>query len=365
MKKTGLLFIATLCVSACGGGGGSSPVSTPIATPTVAAIQSIATQRYIASETLRVIGNAAQASRGIVVDQNSIQTAARAVMAGARGGTARITKGIRERSAFTYSSCSRGVESAVIAVSATEKQLSIRWFYDTACIQLARDSYSDILATSSTTASITGTVTYRSLDGTIVDYQTIAATTGGSAGTMVLASDAPSSTSANVASAGVSCTAPNPSISCTAADVTHLSALVQDVGATLNFTLSPISRLGAPWVTSSIVGRVSSYTAPAGTLSLAMATENWVIVGAPSNGGAIFSGTVTDSLFDGAFTANSLTLADAAADATVTVSATSGTILQTDTGKSVATFTLDTSGNGTLTYSNGTTAKIVNWIVLG
>ena len=42
-----------------------------------------------------------------------------------------------------------------------------------------------------------------------------------------------------------------------------------------------------------------------------------------------------------------------------------GAITRTSTGQTLATFTVDTNGNGTITYGNGTTGRIVNWQIFG
>jgi hypothetical protein len=41
-----------------------------------------------------------------------------------------------------------------------------------------------------------------------------------------------------------------------------------------------------------------------------------------------------------------------------------GIVKQTGTGTTAATFTTDTSGNGTITFENGQTATITNWRII-
>jgi hypothetical protein len=66
-----------------------------------------------------------------------------------------------------------------------------------------------------------------------------------------------------------------------------------------------------------------------------------------------------------------LTVTDAADDGTVTAiiagspTTISGTVKQTSTGRTVATFVVDVNGNGTVTYSGGSTAQVSNWVLLG
>lgn len=383
MKKTGLLFVATLFLSACGGGGGSSPVTMPAATPTptAAPIQSVATQRSVASETLSVAGLSttsfgfSSSVTGVASIGRAVQGAARTVMSGWNEGASRVTQGKRKTSAVTYSVCSNGSESATLNVSIAEMQLYVRLFYDTACTQLYQDTYLDILATSRTSASLTGNVTLTSRAGAIYDYQTlvltIVSTSSTSGNFTILASEAPNATSAKLTSTDISCIFSATSISCGGADVTRSTALSQDIGAALNFTISSVSsRTGAPTFSVPISGTASSYSAAAGTLSLTQGTlPNWTIIGASPTDSATFNGTFVYTP-SGTLSSAALSLGDTSADATVTIATSAsgvitGTITQTDTGKTVATFTVDSSGNGTITYGNGSTAQIVNWNVLG
>jgi hypothetical protein len=46
-----------------------------------------------------------------------------------------------------------------------------------------------------------------------------------------------------------------------------------------------------------------------------------------------------------------------------TAHACTGTITATATGKTLATFSVDPGGNGSITYSDGTTAAIANWVL--
>lgn len=94
----------------------------------------------------------------------------------------------------------------------------------------------------------------------------------------------------------------------------------------------------------------------------------------------IGGGSIVDSVaFNGQFgyttsglpVSATLAMSDSADDATVSLSASgtpvtlSGVIKQTSTGTTVATFTVDAYGNGTVAFSNGTTAPISNWNVIG
>lgn len=382
MKKTGLLFITCL-LTACGGGGGSSPSTMPVPspTPTAVPIQSVSTQRSVASEMLAVASLSETAFgfgaryTGVASLGRSVQSGARTAMSGWHEGASRIPHGTRSASAVSYSACANRAESATVTVSSTEVQVYGRTFYDTACTQLFQDSVIDIIATSALSASITETQTSTLLGGDVYDYQTLAfvvSSTGGSNSNFTLtSSEAASSTSPKTSSSGVSCVISSTSISCGGANVIRLTALPADIGATLDVTVSSLSsRTAAPTVTVPISGTAAAFTGAAGSLSILPGNlPAWSLVGASPTDRSSFSGTFVYTA-DGTLISTNFSLADTSADATATVATSlggiiNGTITQTSTGKTVATFTLYSTGSGTITYGNGSGAQVVHYNLLG
>ncbi len=160
-------------------------------------------------------------------------------------------------------------------------------------------------------------------------------------------------------------------MACGIGAVARESALSQDLGATASVNTAGTAASNGN-LTIPVSGSAAGYTGALGSLSLAQAAF-------PAF--AVNGGTLTDSgTFQGTFTytpsgvlvSGSCTLTDAAADGTVTATsagtpATSvnGVITRTSTGQTLATFTVDTNGNGTITYGNGTTGRIVNWQIFG
>jgi hypothetical protein len=108
-----------------------------------------------------------------------------------------------------------------------------------------------------------------------------------------------------------------------------------------------------------------------GSLSLAQAAfPNFTVSGGTAADSGTFNGSFTYSP-TGVLLAGAFTLTDAAADGTVTANSVgtpatgvNGVITRTSTGQTVATFSVDTNGNGTITYGNGTTGRIVNWQIV-
>lgn len=184
------------------------------------------------------------------------------------------------------------------------------------------------------------------------------------------ATDAPSATAPQSAAVGVACNVLSASaVGCGFGAVDHATSIGQDLGATLAFNANEGASNGS--VTVTLSGNGAAYSGAVNALSLnAGSFPNWTIAGGSTIDSATFNGSVTFAA-SGALTGASFTLSDAASDATVTVSAAgspvvvTGIVKQTDTGATLATFTTDAAGNGTITYSNGTTAPIVAWHVMG
>jgi hypothetical protein len=283
-------------------------------------------------------------------------------------------QGLRRLSSVTYSTCSNGSESATNIISQTEAQVYERVFYDNACTKLYQDIFLDLVATSPSAVSATGSDTYYTSAGQVFDYTTVALSvtlTSSSSGTIsIQATDAPSPTAAQTAAIGVACSLASSAAGCGFGGVTHEAAASQDLGATLSFNATEGAASGGT-VPVTISGTGSSFTGSLNALALSAGTfPNWVISGGSTVDTATFNGTVTFTT-SANLAGMSITLTDAADDGTVTVTAAgtpavvTGTIKQTDTGQTLATFTTDAPGNGTITYSNGTTATITNWNVLG
>jgi hypothetical protein len=270
----------------------------------------------------------------------------------------------------TYSACANSSESATIAVSSTEEQVYSRTFYDAACTELFIDSYIDVVATSSTAASASGTLTTYSTTGSVIDYATVtlSLTVLGSSGTVTLReTDASNVTSPPTASVGVSCGISGSALTCGGGATASVASLSEDVGDTLTLAGTNTTVVGGAKITMN--GSVAAYLGGLGKLTLAAGTfPTWTIGGATSTDSGTYSGTFGYTTA-GALTSAALSLGDPADDATVTIATSaatiSGSITQTDSGKVYASFTTDTAGNGTITYGNGTTATIVNWQITG
>jgi hypothetical protein len=257
-----------------------------------------------------------------------------------------------------------------VQVSATEDQIYDKEFYDTACTTLYQDIFADIVATDSTSASLNGTVTEYARSGSVSAYLTLALKLAGigtpSATITMSATQAPDATSPQTAALGLSCGLASAGASCGFGAFARIQKLSQDEGVTMNLTLS--ESVANTVTTVPVTGTASAYTGALDALTLSPGTfPAWIIGGGTLVDTASFNGQFAYTSA-GLLSSGSLSVADSADDGTVTLTATAqsltGTIKQTSTGTTVATFTVDAAGNGTIAYSNGTTAQIVGWNVL-
>ena len=174
---------------------------------------------------------------------------------------------------------------------------------------------------------------------------------------------------------GLYCTIPAPDPNATSATAQCGGGIAQDfpllnlaIGAVtpLNLTL-PLDSSGTPTHVA-FTGGGTTVTGPPGSLTLTNPAPASLVI----NGGTSFATTTSTggaaqfTLFPPQPTA--WTLSDAAHDQTFSISVVdntvrdlAATIVQISTGKTLATATLDQSGTGTVTYSDGSTAAITSW----
>jgi hypothetical protein len=380
------LVFGALCavlLAGCGGGGGSGSASVPpvSTSPTPAPIQSQSVQRQNVSQALSaMLGSSEAAAYGNPNSTTALSFRRQVMSIGQRITAAytrgeRVTSGARRAASVTYSACSNGMESAIVTVSSTEEQLYERFFYDGACATLREDLYLNITVTGQTSAAGNGTFTFYTTGGTVYDYEQVALSItvsgSGSGAFAIVATDAPNQTSPITAKAGFACGLSTTTVNCGIGAIARASQLNADIGALLSLNATFPASTGN--VTVSVSGSGAAYTGALGALDLATAaSQPWFTV---TNGTQVDAATYNGSLTytqTGVVVGGTLTLTDAADDATVTIATTgtpatslTGTVKRTSTGQTLATFTVDVNGNGTVTYSNGVVAQIVNWVVFG
>jgi len=271
--------------------------------------------------------------------------------------------------------CNGGAEITSTFVGTTETQIHEQTFYDSGCTLLFQDIHLDVVA-SGTSGTLSGSETQYTRAGSVFAYDTITGSLNGVGTPLVQVNvqvaDAASSTSPLRAVAGLSCNIGLIAQACGSGAVEHLAALSEDFGATLNANVSVLPVPGTASATvANFSGNGASYKGTLNALTLSEGPfPGWSVSGGMLADSVTLSGGLTFS-GGGIVTGGSLIIVDAAADATVNVVAggspltISGVIKQTDNGQTMATFTVDANGNGTITYSNGTTALIIAWQIIG
>lgn len=381
MKRVSCLLALSLSLAACGGGGGSGGGSATPALPVQqpqAKVQQVPTQRALAQQSLQTQLSTQDAvqygiSGGTTVFSGfhrALEGSARRVTSAWRAGAVAPQSAARAQS-VTYGPCTNGSESATVQVSTTEEQLYDKEFYDAACTTLYQDIFVDVIAADSTSATANGTVTEYSRTGSVIEYATLAlkiAGAGTSTPSITLSmTQAPDATSPQTAAVGLSCGLATASAACGFGAFARIKSLSQDEGVTLNLTLS--ATVANSITTVPVTGNAAAYSGALNSLALSPGTfPAWSITGGSLLDTVSFNGQFAYTS-TGLLNSGTLTLADSADDATVTLSSSSGTftgtVKQTSTGTTVATFTVNAAGTGTISYSNGTTAQIVGWNVVG
>lgn len=370
--------VAIASLTACGGGGSSTPATSPTAAP----VQTVSVQRSLTSQALTSIsstqqfyqfGGTSPATASAV--KRRISAAVARTTAGWHAGIGPQSHRARAADGVVYSACSNSIEDALVTVSPTESQEYIRLFYDSACTQLWQDIFIDVISTSSSTATATGTTASYTTGGTQYDYETLVMTivvgSGDSGEFSLLDTDAATSSSPQRAALGIACILGTTLLNCGSGAVEHLASVPGDDGALLNEQFSVTSSGGI--ITIPYSATASGYASGLNTLTLAAGSTfpTWAITGSAPFDTSTISGQLSFYASNGALAGGTLTVTDAADDGTVTAiisgspATISGTVKQTSTGRTVATFVVDANGNGTVTYSNGSTAQVSNWVLLG
>jgi hypothetical protein len=365
------VFLVALCVvltaAGCGGGGGgSSPApsggTVAVATaPPASLAQNTALQRSLVQEALTSTNSSANLG-------TSTGSSASATLA-----LARRAMSVR-RSAQTVAACSNGQTSTITAgATSTTENLAISQYYDVGCTELWWTGTFVVTLTSNTSFTAVGSYTYYTTAGVVYESANPVTLAFGEATASTPAYTSTSATIANsvggspIGSIGVGCTVATASDSCAFGSTEHLPAQSIDDGQLVSVTASEATTATGDTVTVS--GSGSAYTAALNALSLApQGTAGWTITGAAAALSIGLTGSVSYSTL-GVLTGISLAVTDSADAASVAVSYNSatqlitGTVTQTSTGSTVATFSVSPLGSGTISYGNGSTGTIVDWIV--
>ena len=355
-------YALVLSLTACGGGGGGGGSASggggSVTPPQQTNISQQSTQRADVQSGLGGI----QAYESFEGGGSLTNFAATRALSAAvrREGRAVLTSPRRDGA----SGCDDGVVSTAVPNSNdTVVTLTVSVYYDAACNNIESTLVWAASEPSSTELTGPATLTEYSTTGTVTETANATITFYLSGQDLTGISILESSIVANGVSlgqAGVACNvASTTAFSCGVAAVTNIAASSLEDGA--NVSLSG-SETGSQL---SLNMQVSAYQGALNGLSVAVATfPDWTI--SPSSD-LLNTLAISGS---GSPTSVTLTLTDSANDATLSMTGSpggtiTGTLTNNATGASVATFTINAQGSGTVTYGNGSTASIVDYMVQG
>jgi len=393
------LVSAVLVLTACGGGGGSS---SPGSSGTGGGsggngTQSIDTQRAVSGSALSVAGASVDYNQ-IGGPQSAtllgIQDAAALAAAAPAGGPLIPVPGPTGNG-----SCNNGVEFTFSSTSGTITE-RIEFFYDAACTKPYRLQTVTITPPpkgAAGTGTSSGTTQVWDQNGNSVSYQTFTQTFTVNANGMVTQisqmatkSVSPSSPPTSqfgstclvgpTATTAIDCGTGNTLTDTSAnealgfAETTLGSFVVVDPLPSPAPSATPKPTAGAPiyrGAPSALVLTIAGtgYTGAIGSLSLSAATAPaWKIAGGTQV--VTLTGTATIGFGYSSVMSNAdLTLVDSADGLTATLTSShgpglTGTVTNAS-GATVATIAVDFSGTGKVSFSNGTTEAVKDWVIIG
>jgi hypothetical protein len=357
-------LLTALALAACSGGGGNSSVPNQNSNGNSQTTQSLTTQ-----ESAQTGSEAALSS----VEQGDEEN-------GLYNGNMGITLAgmYRTTQSAPDGTCHNGVEKTVTVISPTEKKYDVKYFYDKACTQLAREVVSDVvnngsgeiitrvatnynhsallISTRRTNFSITGTLGSGNFTETAIGSLTIGtsstpATQHGRSFTVSTASG--SNVSTITGNSGHIVNNGNPKVD----ESFGHSAILSNVTKTTDSSGNIIFAGGR---------NGTFYKGALGSLTLSSAPP-FTISGGTQIGTGSVNGTVTFDN-DGELTAINVTAALLDGD-TVALSGSGDPITINGTvkdsgGNVLATVVLDGYGDGIITYANGTQGVVTDWHIV-
>jgi hypothetical protein len=272
----------------------------------------------------------------------------------------------------TDSSCVGGEEYSTTTVSTTVSSITVEIFYDAACTEPESLGQFTVTENSATSATISGSDTLYTMAGTIDGYNTLTLSLSvpSALGPITVTdqvSEASSPSSQPFANIGSTCSInSNGNETCSIAVADHSAALNADNAVVENVTETVTE---VPSLSETIAGNGSAYLGALNSIGITQqGTATWTVTGGSKVDSATLSATYG---YTGSTLVNNaaLTISDSANGGVVSVmfNASSqtyeGTLTQGSSGATLATFSVDPTGSGTITYSNGATGTISNGVI--
>lgn len=354
------VFVSVALLAACGGGGGGSGSNVSVPPPAQTNITQQSVQRSDAQSGLSGLNAYLSYAGG---GSLSTYAATRTLVSGVKSkGRAWLTNLRRDGA----TGCEDGTVSGYTENSNGTVTFTIDDYYDSAC-----DNIESSLVW---TATISSNDEVFSGPATLINYSTSGAVTetttatiefifnssGDLTGFSILATSIVENNT-SLGQAGIGCSvASATTVSCGVAAAANIAASSLEDGANVSMTATTSSAV-------SVSMQISTYQGGLNALSIASGTfPDWTV--SPSSdllGSVAISGTESPTS-----ATVSLTLTDSTNDATLSMTGSidgtvTGTLTNNANGATVASFSVNAQGNGTLTYGNGDTASIVDYIVQG
>ena len=363
----GTLALTTIIAGCGGGGGGGATSSTSPVTATPAPVAQVPVQRTDAAQTLQMLrvlqisgSLGAPMLTGLSVERRT-------------AGALRLQSGALRLAASTPA-CNNGSEVSSVTNPNGSSTVVADTFYDSTC-QTPEQSFAWTPTLTGSTLAGPATLTKYAQTGSVLSYETstlsVTFTDTTFAQPSQIAINASVATAVGGPSIGaldLSCTIAGPGMSgasCGMGTLADLSSLSEEFGATMTISgsqnLTGGNTLQASVSAQAYQGSLNGLTLAAGSFPA------WTISGGNQIDTA--SAVVVASYSTGGGASSlSFTMTDAQDGATVTLAVAptgyAGTITQTSNGATIATFTIDPLGDGTITYSDGTQGQIVDYILI-
>lgn len=271
----------------------------------------------------------------------------------------------------TPASCSSGVDVTQTG-SGASYTIVIDGYYNTNCSgQLAYAGQLNVTQTSPTLATATGSYTFYTPGGAVYEFLAIqklaVSSPPGTPYFSLQASAATSTLSPPYQNLGIGCANATSTAQCSLAVIDRVAATASD-NATIDSAAVSFSSSGGNLVLG-LSGSGSDFTAPLNGTQLVAnpGSYGFLIAGGTLVDSSSVTGTFTFGA-SGPLSTATLSVSDTLTDGIVTLSyngtSFTGTIVQGNNGTQLATFTVDASGTGTVTYSDGSTGTIEDFSVV-
>lgn len=365
MRTTTVLALSValflLCACGGGGGGGSSASNTGFNSPS--GIQQFSVQRGLVQQSLALISATSVLNGGGGLGPGFTNLI-----------FSKTRRGAPAAHRLQVGTCNNGFESSSTTISATSSSVTAEYFYDAACTEPQSLGQFTISTTGSTGFSLTGNVTLYTIAGVVDGYNTVSISfnvpTPDSETYVLQATDATSQSSSPFANLAGNCsiTGQTGAQTCSIAVDVHATALNADYGVVESEATS-LSNSSLTTFIETFTGTGSAYVGALNATNVVQqGSSGWAITGGASVGSANLSGTYT--VTSTSFVQNvAFTINDNVNGGTVTVTynptsqAYSGTLTANSGGGTLATFTVDATGSGTVTYSNGMSSTVSDGVI--